>query len=380
MPLISISEFKVYLGITDDQLWVSGLRLFVNTGPTTATVEVKTSSLEIVTTGGATPGTYTWDLTAAVLDTLTELVLSLNASPAGITAEALTVGAADSNDLVVKAATSCLGESNAQTLQIVDNYRLNLLIDFISDEVERFCDLEFEAATYSERYDGNGETMLVLNQRPVNTVTRLELAPVTVLQVTNESTTATRAFVRVDAATLTLTVETGAVQDVDILTLSGYATLTLLEAAINALSAKGWSAEAVAGYVDFSPTDLAVTESLYCLDAAASIDMFTEGRVDYTLYPERGWIYLSTGFTKGHRNVLVEYTAGYANIPGALKRATLRILSVVYYRAQSDPTLSSERLGDYSWAKRGELSENSLIDLMEEELALFRKYDVGVVL
>ena len=373
MALVSLEEFKSYLGLSDNQLWIDGLRVFVNSGPTTATVEVKTHSLEIVTTGGATPGTYTWDLTNALYDTLSELVLSLLASPAGITAEAITAGAALSDDLVLTSATNCLGETNAQTLRIVDNYRLNNLLIWVSGEVEKYCGFDFEEAEYSERYDGNGEQILILNQRPVNRVTRLELEPVGVVTISNSSSTATRAFVRVDSTTMTLTAGTGATVSTNVLTLADYATLTLLEAAVNASVSNG--------YADFSPTDLAVTESLYCLDNSATLDMFTKGEQNYTLYPNRGWLYLENRFTRGQRNVLVVYNAGYANIPAALELAVLRILSSVYYQSQTDPNLTSERLGDYSWSKgkSGSTGGIALQASMEDELSLWRKYFITSV-
>lgn len=376
MALVSLQELKSYLGISDSQLHVAGLRLWVNVA-TTATVEVKSHSLEIITTGGASPGTHTWDLTHADYDTLTELVADLNTHAVGITAELLTAGAALSDDLVIEAAANCLAEANAQTLAIVDNYSLNQIIDRISDLTERLCDIEFEAGTASERYDGDGTAVLMLNNRPVNTVTRIVIGPTGILTISNDSTTLTAAFVRVDAASMTLTRETGAVVATDVLTLATYATFDLLVAAINLLG-NGWEASVSSGYGDFSPTGLVVTESEYCLLAAASLDIFGESETDYIIYPERGWIRLGSGvFTEGYRNILADYTYGYAIIPGALREAVLRLCSMAYNRARADPTLTSERLGDHSWTRASDAVDD-IVTEAEKELSLFRKFHIAV--
>ncbi len=378
MPLVSLETTKAYLGISDNQLREDGVRLLVEPGPTSATCQVLTNSLEIVIVGGANPGTYTFSLIAAATDTITELVAALNASVADITAEAWTAGDALSIDLIVKAATDCLGEANAQTLSIVDNYSLNLIIDRISDYTERYCGIEFESASISERYDGDGSGLLILNNKPVNTVTRVSTGAVTVLSIANTATTATSADVRVDSTTMTLTVQTGAATATNTLTLASYATLALLAAAINALGS-GWEATEVAGYADYSPTDLVSTESLFCLVSVASLDIFPDGITDYLLYSDRGWILYGPGFPRGFRNILVSYSFGFAVIPGALQEAVLRLISIAYYRSTVDPTLQSERLGDHSWARS--LGEGTTIEFtleIQKELALWRKYDIAV--
>ncbi len=85
------------------------------------------------------------------------------------------------------------------------------------------------------------------------------------------------------------------------------------------------------------------------------------------------------GFPRGYRNILVDYTYGYATIPGALQEAVLRLISIAYYRGQVDPTLQSERLGDHSWARS--LGEGATLEFtleIQKELALWRKYEITV--
>ncbi len=374
MALVSLVEAKSYLGLGDSEIHVGGLRVFVDAGPTAATVEVQAHNLQIIIVGGANPGTYDFDLTAAANLTMTLFAAVLNAHAAGITAEVLTYDDALSDDLVVVAAANCLGDTNTQTLQIIDNYKLNQIIDRISDWTERYCGIEFKAGALSERYDGNGNADLTLNNRPVNTVTRVSIGSTGIVLVSNTSTSATAAYVRVDATTLTLIVETGAATASNVLTLAAYATFTDLVVAINALA--GWEASVSSAYADFSPTDLVVTESSYCLLVARTLDIFGGSVSDYLLFPDRGMIRLSSGaFSTGYRNVLVEYTYGYTIIPGALKEAVLRLISLAYHRSMIDPTLSSEKLGDHSWARATD-ALSSIQDDMESELALWRKYEL----
>jgi hypothetical protein len=249
----------------------------------------------------------------------------------------------------------------------------------VSSFAERYCGVQFEYASVSERYDGDGTNLLILDNRPVNSVSRVAIEPTDVLLVTNTSDTATEAYASISSTVLTLTLITGGSTTTNSLTLASYSTLDLLAAAINALSANGWSATVTTGYGSFSPSDLVVTEAMYCLDSSAYFPIFGDSENDYIIYPEKGWIVLEYGyFTAGKRNVLVEYTYGYSTIPGALKEAILRLVSLVYHRSSVDPTLSSEKLGDHSWS-RTTSSEDDLQKAMQEELAMYRRFDIVTI-
>ena len=380
MALVTASEVKSYLGLSDSQLRIQGLRVLVEPGPVSATVQVKSTDIEFIIVGGANPGTYTWDLTDPLYATLTLLAAAMNASVADITCEALAPGASDSNDLVPTSATACIGEANAQTLSITDNYLLSQIADRISSMAENYCQIDYEDATISERHDGGGGSLLMLDNRPVNYVSRIAVSPVTGISITNTLSTATGAYVAVSATTLTLTVEVGAGTTTSTLTLATYGTITLLAAAINALSAAGWAATVVSPYAGHDPADLIVMETSYVLDTAVSLELFVGGESDYILYPDKGWIVLKSGvFSPGYRNVVVTYNHGYAVIPGALKERVLQLISFVYYQSRTDPTLQSERLGDHSWSRAtGVITTNSFNNMLESSLALWRRFDIVV--
>jgi len=380
MALVTASEVKSYLGLSDSQLRVQGLRVLVEPSPVSATVQVKSTSIEFVIVGGADPGTYTWDLTDPLYATLTLLAADMNASVADITCEVLAPGDSDANDLVPTSATDCLAEANAQTLNITNNYLLNQIADRISSMAETYCQIDYEEATISERHDGDGGSLLMLDNRPVNSVSRIAVSPVTGISITNTLSTATGAYVAVSDTTLTLTVDVGAGTTTSTLTLATYGTMTLLAAAINALSAAGWTATVSSAYEGHDPSDLIVMETSYALNTAVSLKLFVGGESNYTLYPDKGWIVLkSGGFSPGHRNVVVTYNHGYAVIPGALKERVLQLIGYVYYQSRTDPTLQSERLGDHSWSRAtGLIASTSFDSMMESALSLWRRFDIVV--
>jgi len=378
MALVTLAEAKSYLGVTDSSLSVGGLRLSVDAGPTSATVQVKAEILEIVIIGGANPGTYSFSLLeAGVYPTITLLVAVLNASVAAITAEALTDGAALSIDLAVSPVVDCLGSDNEQVLKIVDNYSIMAFINRISDYVYRYCGIQYEEGTLSSLYDGDGTSTLYLDNRPVNTITRICIGRSAIFTVWNSSITATEAYVRVGSTELMLTTETGATTTTSTLTLASYATLTELYDAINALT--DWNATVSSGYDSYSPTDLITTEALYCLSYSATLAVFGASVTNYILESASGMITLTTGvFTRGKQNILIDYTYGYAValVPGGLKEEVLKLISLAYHRSNSDPTLSSEKLGDHSWS-RATAGLVSMEKEMESSLALWRNYGLG---
>lgn len=92
---------------------IDSMGLFVNTGPTAASVEVLEAALQVTITDGPNPGVYAWNLTG----TLADLVDSVNAADVGIVAELLTDDDVLSERLVATADANCLGSGNVQTLQ-----------------------------------------------------------------------------------------------------------------------------------------------------------------------------------------------------------------------------------------------------------------------
>jgi len=80
-------------------------------------------------------------------------------------------------------------------------------------------------------------------------------------------------------------------------------------------------------------------------------------------------IYLGKNVPRGTKNVFVEWTGGYGKIPEPVKVVCAEIVNILYSESRRDPTLQSERLGDYSWTGRifpQKVAENKLQKIYAE--------------
>jgi len=81
-------------------------------------------------------------------------------------------------------------------------------------------------------------------------------------------------------------------------------------------------------YASYPSTVLVEKFGLQCINNNyAYLEMPDEGEDDFEVYPDEGKIYLSGGFPVGHRNVFVDYTAGFATIPKDLKLGVMLIIN-----------------------------------------------------
>ena len=167
----------------------------------------------------------------------------------------------------------------------------------------------------------------------------------------------------------------------DTLTFAAFPTLGVLDAAVTALG-KGWTGTASGTYEDTPSTQLLVSMGQDCLNASSELLIPYQPISGYETYANRGEVYYASGFYGGIRNVIVDYTAGYETIPLDLELAALRLLSITYRESQSDPTMKSEKIGDYNYTKADAGLEGTLgltYTLMKTVCAKFvRQFVVGV--
>ncbi|GAI03661.1 unnamed protein product [marine sediment metagenome] len=75
----------------------------------------------------------------------------------------------------------------------------------------------------------------------------------------------------------------------------------------------------------------------------------------YEIYPLLGKVKLNTlgqqYFTEGKHQVSCDYTAGLSPFPADIKLGFLKLAQVVGAQKVSDPSLKSEKIGDYSYTK-----------------------------
>ena len=103
-------------------------------GATTATVEVKATTMDLVVAGGSTNTTDTIDFASVDYNTLGEVVDRINALDKGFVAVLVgsPTSAVGSGDLTITSATDCLGVSKIQTL-LRDAGGLNSLTNFTAE-------------------------------------------------------------------------------------------------------------------------------------------------------------------------------------------------------------------------------------------------------
>lgn len=213
------------------------------------------------------------------------------------------------------------------------------IINAVEVWVKNYCSQTFESTTYRERVNGSGTNELYLDHYPIIALYRLSMDTVDGITVKNTNTTG-HASVSVNSTAVVL-YKDGTVNTLDYAT---YTTLTLMVAAINALS--GWSATlADSNYGDYPVTCLLEQYGLQCINnREVQLQIPDDGESDFEIYPNEGRIFSYYGFPEGYRNIYVEYIAGYATIPEDLKLG-VKILVKYLYQKRSEESFG---LSNYS--------------------------------
>lgn len=380
--LVNLAAAKTYLG---DIPRKSGLWLYCPspTGATAATAEVTATTLVLIITGGASAGTTTITFSDSDSDTISELIDKINALTGKWVAGAICNGSASSTDLVVTGAQSALGSASELTLLIEDNYGVERAIDRATDFIERFCNRKFYTRTYSrEQYQGSGREALVLRNYPVTRVFRVSAGVTNTFSVTN-TTAKNFASVEVNATTLKINAD-GTVTS---FTLSSYATINLLIAAINATS--GWTATLIAegtrsatytGAGGSAVSEIVPMPAQRCLSPNVGYVQVTDDDIDDYWISGGGTdedrdsgILIRAGGWSRLELFFVDYIAGYSTVPAALEEACLMLIKHARDRQSHDTNVSHESLGDYSYTLR-DLKE-ALPESVRNEVSLFRAFE-----
>jgi hypothetical protein len=375
--LATLDDVKGYIGNVPqkDGIWV----YCSQADATGATVEITSTTIILKIIGGAQAGTNTLTFADADKDTISELIIAINALT-GWKAGTVYPGTAPSTDLVVTGALSCLSSANEITLKVENNYFIDKLINAASDLIERYCNRKIDSRTYTkEVYYGTGYNRLILDEFPVTRVMRLSSGRTNSFSIKNTSTDANYCTVEVTSTEIKLIVNGGANVSSNELLLSTYTTIDLLIAAIHALG-KGWVCTTLAtdtGTRDAS--ELLIRPSMAVTDTAqAYCETVDEDITDYKLLNptearNEGIIEMPGVFTAGHE-YFVTYVAGYTTIPYSLEQACIELVKYKYDQSKRDSGLKSESFGegaDYSYTLQ-DLKNGLPADLLDE-LDMFKK-------
>ena len=236
------------------------------------------------------------------------------------------------------------------------------LISRATSAIQKHCDRDFISTTYRELHDGGGREIFLENY-PIISVQMFSAWRQNAMQLVNTSTDAYNAYVQINDTTITLVVQGGTNAGSNAITLDDYATLTLLETAIEAL-AVGWTVTLISGLEKWDPIELLPVSGLNCYTNSVALDVPDTPRSDYRIDNDTGIIsdwYCGDGFYdacnddyayQGRRRinqVTVRYTAGYATTPGDLEQICIDLTKLYYDGRTQSGSLESEKIGDYSY-------------------------------
>lgn len=279
---------------------------------------------------------------------------------------------------------------------------LTLMINAMTDRIERLAHHKFKARNYRHRVNGRNSNILPLPEYPVISVNRLAYGNGDAIRVTY-SGSAIRANISVaDSLCRLQTISstgTTTTSDLD-LTSTSYDTTSELATAISAVS--GFTATTVQ---NIPSLDLHFMPGVSLKDGTfgrtASLTYPDRSDVQYSLDVDTGVVmlqstplnqYIFDGFTgqtihsfatdygrngfmdRGHRRFLVEYRAGYETIPDDLAQVCRELVSEAFNLGRKDPSVKSESLGDYSYTLADAVQ---ITDGQRQRIAQWSKLAIG---
>ena len=271
----------------------------------------------------------------------------------------------------------CLGQSDltvasGDLLTTVERFKLYMGITVSTDDpligqlitrstnaIQKFCARDFVVKVYREFYDGEGQTELTLRQFPLVSVSMLGVGRQDAFSIQNTSSDAYNAQVSITESDMTLQVQGGTNDGTETLTLANYDTLTDLFTAITALN-KGWSILEVSTLSIWAAAELLPTgKGLRCLNNYANPQIPEDPEEDFVTDTKAGILKYFGLFGTGFANIIVRYSAGYAEIPGDLEQICIDLTKTYYEARNIDSMLKSETMGDYKYETGGPSSFNA---------------------
>lgn len=256
----------------------------------------------------------------------------------------------------------------ARAIELIPNFDSNDtqviqdIVNACSLVIERYCNRTFALTTYDELYDGTGFPNLLLNNYPVTQLTRIMYNPVSVLYLTNQKTSVSRATFRLDSTNLYLVTMDSGVETTRTLTRASYLTLGALADAIDTYSADGWQGTALGNYASWAVSDLYAPQGGQEIrwTGASYIFHHAFGVPSLMQQPTIGEIMTSFGFQRGYQNYRVIYQAGYSTIPYDIQQACAELSAATYLQREVNPNLQSESLGNFNYTQIAEKTFNNL--------------------
>ena len=222
---------------------------------------------------------------------------------------------------------------------------------------------------------------MLLEQYPVTRVARVSEGRADSFQIRNTSTDMNFATVEVTSTTMRLIVDGGDNADDTELTLASYATIDLLIAAIEAL-AVGWSCTTIATDTDTRDADECLIRPSMYVDATTYADIETPDTdlTDYRLIKptearNAGMVRRPSAWQES-TEYFFDYTAGFTTIPYDLEECCLELIKNKWMQMRVDPSMKSEKMGDYSYTKFSLADIRSLPADMKDRMDYYTRREI----
>lgn len=257
-------------------------------------------------------------------------------------------------------------EQARQDLGISDTSYDTVLTEYINqttDFIETACSYLFKARDYRHRLDGNCQSRIVLPHWPLLTPPRVLWGKGNAMSATYTGTALIATIGVSNTGVRIYSVSSAGASVVSVLTFAACPALSLMAAAINAIS--GWTAVVQTNRpsVDLNPTGAEDAKNRLVWatypdrdDITFDVD-YEKGIISIAQGDWEDWIWGEAGKPRrkhgrgapsGFQNVLAEYRAGHETIPDAVNLFCREIISGLYFAQQVNPSVSSFTLGPFS--------------------------------
>ncbi len=214
--------------------------------------------------------------------------------------------------------------------------------------IEEYCGRTFVSTTYRKWLYLTGGISVALDDYPMTSLVRLATGTEDACAVTFTNSSGLSAQVSVVECTLTCMamVEGSTNAMSETVALASCDTMADVEAAIEALTETGWSAETLRNDDPLSIRPIAAED---CLNTTVYLETPGDAVRGFTLDADAGLIYLPSSYTGW---LYTHYVAGYTTPPYDVKQTALELAAAMLQSAGSDAGISGERIGNYQYTTR----------------------------
>ncbi len=231
---------------------------------------------------------------------------------------------------------------NQTTFTGDEDARIAVLVSAVSEAVQRWCRRTLTSTSHDERQAGTCTPRLLLDQFPIQSISRVQASPRAVLFIRNDGGSQLARIAVGDAGLTLIRVTSGTTTTDTSITWASYATLQAVVMAIVALG-NGWSARVESDFALYPSAELPTPQgSLDAQGREAGLVLYTEELADYDIDAEAGWLERAVEWPGGSQAYRVRYTAGYTTIPDDVQEACAQWVAALFWQTKDNPAATPD--------------------------------------